>query len=751
MLNLQPADTLILAEKIWWVLIDNTLLKERTVNQTKFYQLFEDRLLVDTSELRFICNRCRLVTAYSVRNCCPRKFCSGQLEEKSFDGTQENTIARWVAGIGVPRFTTLRSEEHTAQINKDLAKRIEDQFRGEGGKSSKNGGKSSKNSEEVIRAEGINLLSSTTTFEMGINIGDLQKVLLRNAPPSSASYVQRVGRAGRGNDKNSICVTLCRRLKYDGDMWRMPQQLMSGNIRTPTVFIENNIIAQRHFNAVVFARFLRTKIHNEKILGEEKQVIRLAAFLPLTSRKGVENWLNIYPADLYLDFLGWLETEDESDFFHTKSGKSLVDAVAGFETGKEKLIDEYKGVFVNITAELEVLVDEMDRLGKERLYRDASEIESAVKNLINSDVISTLAKRGFLPRYAFPLETVTLETQKSRWARKSDVELSRDRAIAISEFAPGAQVIAHKRVFTSEGLYIVSREDKPDKKFYARCKACDQIVTSDVENSLKGSDCKTCGEKIQKVAAYVEPNNFSVRIEKGNENSSRHRPSSLIRQRQSLTHFIDIIKDEDFKDFGLFTIALKRDGKLFRYNLGPKNEGFMLCQDCGCSMPSGRYRVNKGHNRLRATRGSMKCESTNVLNRLAYGHVFYSYCLIARPTKFVDSKIVSSLAFALQKGLCKVLEVEPADIGVVGRWRSRKDAFGPNAEIVLFDNTPGGAGFVEEGYERWNSVVIEAGKLVKACNCDLEGACYDCLKDYSNQSEHDNLSRGLVLDYLGGG
>ena len=86
------------------------------------------------------------------------------LESRPFDATRENSIARWVSGEGAPQFTTLKSEEHSAQINKDLAKRIEDEF----------------------RAEGVNLLSSTTTFEMGINIGDLQKVLLRNAPPTSA-------------------------------------------------------------------------------------------------------------------------------------------------------------------------------------------------------------------------------------------------------------------------------------------------------------------------------------------------------------------------------------------------------------------------------------------------------------------------------------------------------------------------------------------------------------------------------------
>jgi len=80
---------------------------------------------------------------------------------------------------------------------------------------------------------------------MGINIGDLQKVLLRNAPPSSANYVQRVGRAGGGKEKNSVCVTLCRRTKYDADAWNNPPRLMS---EEHTAQIEKNLAKLREIH-----------------------------------------------------------------------------------------------------------------------------------------------------------------------------------------------------------------------------------------------------------------------------------------------------------------------------------------------------------------------------------------------------------------------------------------------------------------------------------------------------------------------
>jgi hypothetical protein len=212
LLNLTGDESFQAAERIWEFLTSNFILVDNR-NKNK-WKLDHERLFIRKLAMRYVCDRCSVVTAYAARKCCPQKECTGKLEHRKFDPGKENIIARWVAGEADTGFTTLKSEEHTAQINKDLAKRIEDEF----------------------RDERVNLLSSTTTFEMGINIGDLQKVLLRNAPPSKASYIQRVGRAGRGGDKNAVCVTLCRRTKYDADAWAEPALIMSGDVRTPTVF-----------------------------------------------------------------------------------------------------------------------------------------------------------------------------------------------------------------------------------------------------------------------------------------------------------------------------------------------------------------------------------------------------------------------------------------------------------------------------------------------------------------------------------
>ncbi len=718
MLQLPPGEVLAVAENIWNFITSQGIL----FGKQNRWKLDYERIFIAEPSLRYICNRCGIVTAYSVKNVCPRKACEGKLEPQLFDASKENIIARWVAGQGVPQFTGLKSEEHTAQINKELAKIIENEF----------------------RAEGVNLLSSTTTFEMGINIGDLQKVLLRNAPPNSASYVQRVGRAGRGSDKNSVCVTLCRRTKYDADAWNDPPRLMSGEVRTPTVFIQNKVIAQRHFNAVVFAHFLRIKIAQERALGVAKQQIRLESFLPLYSRMNIpDNWFQIRPTDLFLDFLTWLEQQKETDIFQTETGRSLLSAITTFESGKAEASNMYKGAIDKIAAELSELMSERQSLFKQGIT--TTDIEQSIKNLLGNDIIAVLAKRGFLPRYAFPLDVVTLETKTNRWSNEEDVELSRDRGIAISEFAPGAQVIAHKKVFTSAGLYVVSKTDKPIRQWYSKCPSCEQIRTAPTQDSLTVS-CNVCKRSItsQYIQPFVEPKAFSIYVDKKSQSTARHRRSSLVRQKQSLTHFIDSIDDASFKEVGLFRIALKEDGTLFRYNRGPENKGFMLCPTCGYSEPLRSYKAGRKHKKLRVFNREVNCSNEQPWTRpIAYGHQFQSFCLIARPVEIPPS--VESLAFALQNGLCKFLDIETSDIGVSWRWLANK-ADRSGIEIVLYDQTPGGAGFVKEAYENWDQVVNKALASCNACIC--EKACYDCLKHYYNQSYHERLDRTTVVEFL---
>lgn len=288
--------------------------------------------------------------------------------------------------------------------------------------------------------------------------------------------------------------------------------------------------------------------------------------------------------------------------------------------------------------------------------------------------------------------------------------------------------------------------DRPQREWYSECPSCKQIRAEKTSKELVGL-CGVCKRSISQheIRPFVEPHAFSVRIDdrKGTE---RYRRSTFIRQRQSLTHFIDRVDDNSFQDKGLFRLVLKESGALFRYNLGPENKGFVLCKECGYSEPRRSYRSGRRHRRLRPFAGSMECgNDTPWTNKpLAYGHQFRSYCLIARLVAMPGS--VESLAYALQRGLCLTTEVEEMDIGVSWRWlTSTQEKKG--CEIILYDNTPGGSGFVREGFNNWDQVVKTTLGVCSGCKCAR--ACYDCLKNYANQSQHEKLNRLSVVDFLG--
>jgi len=209
----------------------------------------------------FICDKCGVVNPISVHGVCPTYRCEGTLKsfspevdfadnhyrylyqhmvsEDENKSAHDEKLSRKI--IPVP----IISKEHTAQITTEEGARRQEEF--------------------IDDMEDTNVLSCSTTFELGVDVGQLHSVFLRNVPPTTANYVQRAGRAGRRLATAAFIVTYARNRPHDLSYFDAAQKLVTGHVETPRISLDNEKIARRHLHAVVLSRFW--KKHPERFNG----------------------------------------------------------------------------------------------------------------------------------------------------------------------------------------------------------------------------------------------------------------------------------------------------------------------------------------------------------------------------------------------------------------------------------------------------------------------------------------------------
>ena len=127
-------------------------------------------------------------------------------------------------------YSMLRPEEHTAMVPRTERERLENLFKG--------------------ASDAVNCLVCTPTLELGIDIGQLDSVLMRNVPPLPANYWQRAGRAGRRH-RMAVDITYCRSVSHDRAYFADPLKLLGGRIDPPAFNLRNEAMVAKHVHATV--------------------------------------------------------------------------------------------------------------------------------------------------------------------------------------------------------------------------------------------------------------------------------------------------------------------------------------------------------------------------------------------------------------------------------------------------------------------------------------------------------------------
>ena len=257
----------------------------------------------------------------------------------------------------------LSAEEHTAQIDSDEARRRQDRF---------------KNGE-------IHLLSSSTTFEVGVNLGDLDAVFLRNVPPEPFNYTQRVGRAGR-TDTPGLALTYCRRNPHDLYHYEDPQnRVIRGVVHPPRLRLTNEKIILRHMVATVLSDFFRR---------DAKRFIRV--------RDLVEDWKN--PAAT-LDLKAFCENngglaaslqEIVPELMHKRTGlasDAWIERVAGPDSRLATVEAEVCSDYLDMERHRKDLFDQR---------RGTNRVEARMKTIADEQTLNFLSRKAVIPKYGFP-------------------------------------------------------------------------------------------------------------------------------------------------------------------------------------------------------------------------------------------------------------------------------------------------------------------------------------------------------------
>lgn len=677
----------------------------------------------------FRCNACQTFRPYDFPTCPTSRCVEGRLQSASLDS--ENYYVGLYTEQKPQRFAV---EEHSAQIPGDVRAQRETKFK-----------------------EGkLDALVCTPTLELGVDIGPLLTVLLRNAPPTPANYVQRVGRAGR-RLRIGFASTFCAGGAHDRHAFENPDWLIAGHFTPARVRLDNLRIVERHLRS-----FLLESL--------DAQLPQLMGDL-LDDTKAPTHWSPEKIADLLgevrdraarlTDRLAALFAPDRSAARTSHYDRDECERiVGGFEAELNTVLERWWRRIQQLQREHA----EYAQIGSPRHDRRKAAARQRAYYEITQDperayVLSYLSTQGLLPAYQFPLDTFSLDP-----GVEDTPTLHRPSAIALEEFAPGNFVYAngHKlksiRVLYAGGPGARGAGATPARsdaeatgrlRAFQFCESCEEVV-EETRNT-----CPRCARGLGSPVECVFVDSFeaeeSLRI--GSEEESRQRVYHD--RRESLLTRPD--EDVTLYPYPFAPMERRKLTDILVTNWGRADsktgEGarFRLCPDCGRHQPYDP--LEKAHRtKLDKWNEYHKRFCQGEPRELVLGYQFGTSALVLHLPSRGDrttigrselSPTLVTLAEALLIGAGTLLEIETGELAAFPRH-------GPEGsetdEIVFYETVPGGAGYTEEVARRLPEVAEAAQRRLYGHVCRL--GCYLCLKHYRNQRWHPFFDKERVRDVL---
>ncbi len=701
------------------------------------HQIDGDKLALHPHKGVYICRTCQ---QRSVRRTpgmkCLAWRCTGTLE--FLPEVRDNYDLNVLDGD----YTLLRPREHTAMVPNHERERIEQIFKGAG--------------------KSINTLVCTQTLELGVDIGALDAVLMRNVPPLPANYRQRAGRAGRRH-RMAVNITYCRGTSHDRAYFEQPLKMLGGQVEPPTFNLSNEVMVGKHVRATVL-----TALH---------QLARESSGLAPFDRNEIRRSLDIAFPTLVTDYLfdhghvrpkprdvrplytvttkhksaieervraafqqGW-PTEDQSAVAPEKLAGWVIEMTDELEQVVERLYRRLKWALDQMEM-LErrrklkgVLDDEEDafyrrcKLTVKRLKGKLKRARSEAEGINDVWTYAVLSADGFLPGYGLETGSVLGTAMASRArAGAEDFLLPRPPSIALREYVPGNLIYANGQKFVARQFDLATGEGKEAIRLEVlrdRQTVRGSTGASSAIGSLQITSLPVCD------VTLVHSDRIS------DEEEIRFQMAVEIYGRERGFH-----DGGKAYEWGGRPVHFRRGVGLQLVNVGSRSVmakddtvGFPVCRVCGQSVSpfsSERQRETFAENHLDWC--GQKPEPVAFHADMVADALLLPRC--------EDKREACSLAEGLRFGAASVLDMELEDLQILVLGRSD----GEELDALIYDPMPGGSGLLQQLFLRFEEVVEEARRIAGSCPSRCGSSCIDCFQIYRNAFYHEHLDRNVVLE-----